>query len=172
MNYFTVFTDVLLKPSEFFKRMPRENNLLHTLIFSIVFLLITALIGDFFETIYISPYLTIPGTIFIKEVFVIFTVYLFVMVGNILSFTLLGAKGRYKDTFIIFAYSTAAIPLEFLPVFPINIIMSIYWIHVCIRGGQFVYNLSYWKSCLIVFTGSFVLPILLAVLIIDILYAL
>ena len=87
------------------------------------------------ETICISPYLTIPGTIFIKEVFVIFTVYLFVMVGNILSFTLLGAKGRYKDTFIIFVYSTAAIPLEFLPVFPINIIMSIYWIHVCIRGG-------------------------------------
>jgi hypothetical protein len=63
-------------------------------------------------------------------------------------------------------------PLEFLPVFPINAIMSIYWIHVCTRGGQFVYNLSYWKSCLIVLIGSFIFPILLAFLIIDIVYAL
>jgi hypothetical protein len=168
VNSFTVFTDVLLKPSDFFKKMPLEDNFIHALIFSIVFLLITILLGDFFETIYVSKYFTIPGTTFIKETFVIFTIDIICIGGNILSFELLGAKGKYKDTFLILAYSTAVLPLEFLPIFPINTIMSIYRIHVCTRGGQFVYNLSYWKSCLIVLIGSFIFPILLAIIIIEI----
>jgi len=33
MNYFTVFIDVLLKPSEFFRKISRENNFIHALIF-------------------------------------------------------------------------------------------------------------------------------------------
>jgi hypothetical protein len=89
VNSFTVFTDVLLKPSDFFKKMPREDNFIHALIFSIVFLLITILLGDFFETIYVSKYFTIPGTTFIKETFVIFTIDIICIGGNILSFELL-----------------------------------------------------------------------------------
>lgn len=149
--------------------MPREDNLLHALIFGIVFLSISTLIGDFFGTIYIGTYVPMFRTFFIREAFVVFVTHLFVTAGNILSFTWIGAEGRYKDTFIILAYSTAIIPLEYLPIFPINVIMGIYWTHTCIRGGQFVYSLSYWKSCLIVLIGSYVLSILLAILVLEIL---
>ena len=170
MNYFTVFTDLLLRPSEFFKKMPREDNLFHALIFSIVSLIITALIGHFFGTVYVSRYLAIPGTIFIKETFALFIDHLVFTAGSIVSFALFGARGRYKDSFIILAYSTAVLPLEFLPVFPIDVIMSIYWVHICIRGGQFVYDLSYWKSCQIVLLGITVIPFLLIILTVELIF--
>lgn len=99
--------------------------------------------------------------------------YIFISIGFVLSFKLLGNKENRKYSFKIVAYSFAIFPFQFIPFFLMPILSSIYWIHVCIRGGQFVYNLSYWKSCLIVLIGTLVFPILLAVLIIDtILFAL
>ncbi|WP_080941463.1 Yip1 family protein [Methanosarcina barkeri] len=172
MNYFTAFMDVLLKPSEFFRKISPENNFIHALIFSIVFLLITTLVGDFFETIYIIEELTIPGTIFFTEMLHLLVINASFTMGNIISFKLLGGEGSYKDTFIIMAYSTAVMPIEYLPMSPINILMGIYWVHICSRGGQFVHNLSYWKSFFTVLAGSFVFSFLFDFTIIGFFYAL
>uniref|UniRef100_Q468I9 Yip1 domain-containing protein n=2 Tax=Methanosarcina barkeri TaxID=2208 RepID=Q468I9_METBF len=172
MNYFTVFMDVLLKPSEFFRKISRENNFIHALIFSIVFLLITTLVGDFFETMYIIEELTIPGTIFFTEMLHLLVINASFTMGNIISFKLLGGEGSYKDTFIIMAYSTVVMPIEYLPMSPINILMGIYWVHICSRGGQFVHNLSYWKSFFTVLAGSFVFSFLFDFTIIGFVYAL
>ncbi|KKH48805.1 hypothetical protein EO95_03150 [Methanosarcina sp. 1.H.T.1A.1] len=172
MNYFTVFTDVLLKPSEFFKKMPREDNLLHSLIFSVMFLLLTVLTGHFFNSIYLNKYFEVPGPVLITEFLQIFLFYIFVSIGFILSFKLLGGKENYRDTFKIIAYSYAALPFQFIPFFLMGPIASIYWVHICTRGGQFVHNIGYWKSCLIVLIGSFILPLLLLCIIIYIVSAL
>lgn len=172
MNYFAIFTDVLMRPSEFFKKMPREDNLLHALIFCIVLLLITALTGHFFESSYLMKIIKIPGPIFIAEILHVSTTSLLFIISFILSFKLLGGKDNWLDTFKIIAYSTAVLPLQFLPIFPINAMMSIYWIHVCIRGGQFVHNMSYWKSFLIVLLGLSVIPFLLSSLIVEIIFSL
>ena len=171
MNYFTVFKNVLMKPSEFFKKMPRDDDLTHALFFSFVFLLITVLIGDFFDSIYVGEYIMLPGPVFITELFSIFVVYIFFSIGLIISFNVLGYKENYRNTFKIIAYSTAVFPFQFLPIFPkMGILASIYWMHVCIRGGQYVHNLSYWKSCFIVLLGLTVIPLMLLSIIIEIIY--
>lgn len=167
VNYFTIFKTIVLKPSEFFKKMSHEDNFLHALIFSIIFLLITAVTGYIFDTIYIGNYIMIPGTIFVKGLFQISFISSLFTIGTILSFKLFGGGDNYKDTFIIVAYANAVLPLEFLPIFPINTFMSIYRIHICIRGGQLVHNLTYWKSGLLVLLGMSVIPILIYLLIFE-----
>jgi hypothetical protein len=107
MNYFTIFKDVLLRPSEFFKKGFHENNFSHSLVFSIIFLLITAVIGNFFDTIYIGEYVTIPGSVFIKGLFQLLFISTLFTIGTITSFKLLGGKESYRDTFMIIAYSNA-----------------------------------------------------------------
>ena len=148
--------------------MPREDSFVHPLIFSIIFLLLTVLTGHFFDSIYLNKYIEIPGPVFITELLQIFFSYACVSIGCVLSFKFLANKENYEESFKIVAYSFAVLPFQFIPFSLIPIIASIYWIHICIRGGQFVYNLSYWKSCFIVLIGSLVFPILLAFLIIDI----
>jgi hypothetical protein len=92
VNYFTVFTDVLLRPSEFFKKMPHEDNLLHALIFSIVFLFITVLTGHFFETIHLTKTIRIPGPIFVTEILQVSTISLFFILGLFYLSSFLEAK--------------------------------------------------------------------------------
>lgn len=153
--------DVIFSPSDFFKNIKDETSSTLAWIQGAFFILI---FGIFLKLIPIF----FPSEVASASFLEIFGFLILVFIGNVIGFSitffLFGGEGPFIDTFKILAYSTAIIPLiiislcliftQFSPFGLLFLVCgSLYWIHILIRGGQFVHNLNYLKSFLAVLFG-------------------
>lgn len=137
-GYLTIFKEVLLQPSEFFKKMPRDEDYFDPLIFAGICIGIPVFIlsineMNYFVSIYTGFVFGLISRLFLNSAIL-----------HIL-WKVVGGTASFKNTFQIFAYSSA---IDLFAAFPIDLslITIPYMIYIRTRGGQFVHNLSTGRS--------------------------
>lgn len=140
MEYITVFKELLLQPSEFFTKMPRNEN--------------------YFDPLIFAGICSIPGFILYvdKSYFVAsYTGYLIGLIMRLFTNSLIlhilwkvvGGTASFKNTFQIYAYSNV---LEFFAALlgDLGWLLIPYLMYIRAKGGQFVHNLGLGRSLAVV----------------------
>jgi hypothetical protein len=177
MDYIKTWKEVMLRPSDFFKRMPTTGGYIDPLIFALISTVINVLLFTLFRygmftlgvrssllTLGIEQGLKFNFSVFsdVIEPFFISIVGTFIMalIFNLVS-KAFGGTGSYEGTVRFMFYSSAPALLTWIPI--LDLVAGIYAIYLNIVGGMIVYNISMGKSIVIILL-SFVLFVLLFVL--------
>jgi hypothetical protein len=168
MDYIKTWKDVILKPSDFYRRMPKTggyadpisfaviNLILNAFLFNLVRPRILALNGmhelrhnfSFFTDVIFEPILSIIG------------LFVLALILNILyHLKIIGGTGNHEGTLRIISYASATMVFSWIPF--VGLISSIYCFYLNIVGGMIVQNVSMRKSTILtlVFFG---LPVIWA----------
>lgn len=143
MDYLIIFKEILLQPSEFFKKMPKDENYFDPLIFAGICIGIPVFVLDpdpgFFTAKYTGFVLGLLSRLFVSSAIL-----------HIL-WKAMGGTASFKNTFQIVAYSNALVLFTLIPI-DLSLIMIPYLMYIRMRGGQFVHNLSAGKSAAVTIT--------------------
>ncbi|MGA9189995.1 MAG: YIP1 family protein [Methanosarcina sp.] len=150
MGFANIFKEILLQPSDFFKRVSSEKNFSDPGIFALICSLI-------------------PGTILMREKVTwgalpfFFAGFLFVFITRLFIdsailhglFKMFGGEAVYQKSLQILSYSYAAylfvtipilaIEFEIIPV-DFSLVFTLYGVYLITRGGQLIHNLNFGKS--------------------------
>lgn len=163
MNYIKTWKKVILKPAEFFMKMPTTGGYTVPLTFTAINYIISWLLSllVFFSALTMDD----SGFSFSEFGYIsmIVGIGLFVLFISLLTLTLIanllyrvfGGTGSYEGTVRFASYASAA--LIFLMVPYIGSVAIIYEMYLLIIGGMIVHNVSMGKSVITVFL-SFFLP--------------
>lgn len=155
MKYVETWKAVIFNPSNFFQKMPIEENYSNPVRFVVINALTMSLLavivgplwdprmavlwefGIFSATFFalLLPVLVVPG------------IFLFSTVLHI-SFMSFGGKGSYEGTFRVLAYSSSVGVFELIPV--LHLLNGFYGVYLQILGGKYVHNLSTVRSAMAV----------------------
>ena len=164
MNYIETCKEVILRPSDFYRRMPTTGKYSEPVIFAVISLIISLLsnaivsYGMFIFGIH-SSILTFGSIPFSKFDFSIFSyvIELFfitiagIFIGSLifnLLYKTLGGTGSYEGTVRFLSYGYAINLISWIPL--LNLIAIIYALYTVIVGGSFVHNVSMGRSAVIV----------------------
>lgn len=163
MDYIKTWKEVMLKPAEFYWKMPTAGGCADPLIFAaisyIIAWLLSVPVSFSMLTMYGSKFsfseLGVISVIVGVGLFVIFvSLLILALIANLL-YRALGGMGSYEGTVRFASYASAA--LVFLTVPYIVSIAVIYEMYLLIVGGMIVHNVSMRKSVIAVLL-SFFLP--------------
>ncbi len=150
MGFVNRFKDILLQPSDFFKRVSSENDFFSPVIFALTCGLI-------------------PGIILVREKIawgalpLFFAGFLFVFIMRLFIdsavlhglFKVFGGKAVYQKSLQILSYSYAAYLFVTIPILAIefdivpvdfSLVFTLYGVYLMTRGGQSIHNLNFEKS--------------------------
>jgi hypothetical protein len=171
MDYFKTWKEVMLRPSDYYRKMPTTGGYSEPLTFAAISYIISGLltvilirglhIGDMygvdssefsFSMLLASVIMTpIAGIIYLLIGAAIFYI----------IYKLLGGTGSYEGTVRFMSYASAILVVSWIPL--LNLITWIYGIYLYIVGGAFVHNVSMGKSTLAILL-PYILAILLAII--------
>lgn len=192
MDYIKTCKEVLLRPSDFFRKMPTMGGYRQPLIFALISFIISFLLNviisygmftfnihssiltfgmlvSVFDSLTVSPFIFSPIFYVVGFIFLIFMsiagIFISALIYNFL-YKKLGGTGSYEGTVRFICYSSAIGVLGWIPL--INWIVSIYGLYLYIVGGSFVHNVSMKRSAIIIvlsYLAIFVLVVLISVII-------
>jgi len=167
MNYFKTCKEVILRPSDFFRRMPKTGGYREPLRFAVISttlgLLLSVIvnygllqsgtdsknlleIGMLFSIEDFSDYTLLIDMIAIICIG-IFIIFLNALILNFL-YKRFGGTGNYEGLVRVLSYSCALNLLTWVPI--LNIIIIFYEVYLCGVGGAFVQNVSKKRSIMVV----------------------
>lgn len=183
MDYINAWKEVMLRPSDFYRRMPKTGGYAEPLIFAaisfIIYGLLTALLaalfgrgmymGGMYDGMYGGMYNGMYGT----GEFSLFAILMIVIVTPIagiisllieavifyILFKIVGGAGNYEGTLRLLSYATAVLLLSWIPF--IGWFMGLYGIYLYIVGGTYVHNISMIRSAIAVLLPTILVLILM-----------
>lgn len=155
MDFIKTWKEVILRPSDFYSRMPTTGGYTDPLTFAIIILIINSLL----VTLVRPSILKLVGMHDPKLNFSIISIHIIMIIFGIvgifltalifsLFFKVLGGTGRYEGTVRFISYASAPTVLSWIPV--VGLIIVIYYYYLCIVGGKIVHNVSMKKSTIAV----------------------
>lgn len=178
MDYINTWKEVILRPSDFYKSMPKTGGYADPLIFAainfILYGLLTTLLAGLFGRgmyggMYDGMYDGFGGFRFLG----IITNVIIIPIAGIISlfieaailyiiYKVLGGGGSYEGTVRFISYATAVLLLSWIPF--IGWVFGFYGLYLYILGGMNVHDVSMVKSTIAVLLPTF-LAILLGIII-------
>lgn len=178
MGYIETWKEVMQRPSDFYREMPKTGGYADPLTFAaisfITYALLTALLaaifgrGMYMDGMYGGMYngmhggtgdfsfFTILMTVIITPIAGIISIFIEAAILYVI-YKVLGGTGSYEGTVRLVSYATAVLVLSWIPI--IGWIVGIYGIYLYIVGGMHVHDVSMARSAIAVF-----LPVLLVIL--------
>jgi len=181
MNYINTWKEVMLRPSDFYRSMPKVGGYADPLIFAaisfIIYGLLTALLaglfgrgmymGGMYDGMYGGMYngagefslFTILTTVIVLPVAGIISLFIEAAILYII-YKVLGGKGSYEGTMRFVSYATAVLVVSWIPL--VGWIAGLYGIYLYIVGGMHVHNVSMGKSAIAILLPTILVFILMA----------
>ncbi|MDD3873142.1 MAG: YIP1 family protein [Methanosarcina sp.] len=174
MDYIETWKEVMQRPSDFFREMPKTGGYTDPLTFAaisfIIYALLTALLtvlfgrvmymddgmyGGMYGGMYNGMYgeargfgfFTILMTVIITPIAGIISLFIEAAILYII-YKVLGGTGNYEGTVRFICYATAVVVLSWVPI--LGWIFGIYGIYLYIVGGMYVHNVSMTRSAIAV----------------------
>jgi hypothetical protein len=185
MGYIETWKEVMQKPSDFYREMPKTGGYADPLTFAaisfIIYALLAALLtvlfghgmymggmyGGMYEGMYGSArglgFFSILMAVIITPIAGIISLFIEAAILYIV-YKILGGTGSYEGTVRFISYATAVLILSWIPI--IGWIVGIYGIYLYIVGGMYVHDVSMARS-----TIAVLLPTLLVILLMFIVMA-
>ncbi|HII91125.1 MAG TPA: hypothetical protein HA262_02880 [Methanosarcina sp.] len=183
MGYIETWKEVMQRPSDFYRGMPKTGGYTDPLTFAaisfIIYALLAALLtvlfgsgthmGGMYDGMYEGMYgrelgfFAILMTVIITPIAGIISLFIEAAILYII-YKILGGVGSYEGTVRFISYATAVMVLSWIPI--IGWIAGIYEIYLYIVGGMYVHGVSMARSAIAV-----LLPTLLVILLIAIVMA-
>lgn len=174
MSFLETCKEVILRPSDFYRKMPTSGGYADPLTFAaisfLVFGILSALTSILLNYIgYMSEVSgEIPGGMYGIGEFGLFIIILYVILIPIFGiifllidaaliniiYKILGGTGSYEGTLRFTSYANAVNIISWIPI--IGWIFSLYSIYLYIVGGSIVHNVSMWRSTIAI-TLDFIL---------------
>jgi hypothetical protein len=182
MGYIETWKEVMQRPSDFYREMPKIGGYADPLTFAaisfIIYALLTALLTAFFgRGMYMDGgmYGGMYGGVREFSFFAVLITLIMTPIAGIISlfieaailyiiYKVLGGTGSYEGTVRFISYATAVLVLSWIPI--IGWIVGIYGIYLYIVGGMYVHNISMARSAI-----AILLPTLLVILLMAIVMA-
>ncbi len=185
MGYIETWKEVMQKPSDFYRGMPKTGGYADPLTFAaisfIIYALLTALLSVFFgREMYMGGmyngtyggmyngvgefgFFAVLMTVIITPIAGIISLFIEAAILYVI-YKVLGGTGSYEGTVRFISYATAVLVLSWIPL--IGLIVGIYGIYLYIVGGAHVHDVSMARS-----TIAVLLPTLLVILLMAIVMA-
>lgn len=180
MGYINTWKEVILRPSDFYRNMPKAGGYADPLTFAaisfIIYGLLSALVaGIFGRTMYMGDmYGGMYGDTGGFSFFAILTTVIMLPIVGIISlfieaailyiiYKILGGEGSYESTVRFISYATAVLVISWIPI--VGWIAGIYGIYLYIVGGMYAHDVSMGKSAVAVLLPTILLLILLVLVI-------
>jgi hypothetical protein len=185
MGYIETWKEVMQRPSDFYRGMPKTGGYTDPLTFAaisfIIYALLAALLtvlfgsgthmGGMYDGMYEGMYGSVRGlgffailmTVIITPIAGIISLFIEAAILYII-YKILGGIGSYEGTVRFISYATAVMVLSWIPI--IGWIVGIYEIYLYIVGGMYVHGVSMARSAI-----AILLPTLLVILLIAIIMA-
>jgi len=185
MGYIETWKEVMQRPSDFYRGMPKTGGYTDPLTFAaisfIIYALLAALLtvlfgsGTHMNGMYDGMYEGMYGSVRELGFFAVLMTVIITPIAGIISlfieaailyiiYKILGGKGSYEGTVRFISYATAVMVLSWIPI--IGWIAGIYEIYLYIVGGMYVHGVSMARSAI-----AILLPTLLVILLIAIIMA-
>lgn len=171
MDYIETWKEVILRPTDFFRKMQTTGGYAEPLTFAAISYIIYGLLVAFFdrgmmENMYggmgvrgfgFSTIITIVIMIPIMGI-----IFLFIGAAVLyFIYKLLGGAGTYEGTLRFMSYATAVQVLSWIPI--LGFIVGLYRVYLYIVGGMFVHNVSMGKSAIAVLLPTILLFLLIII---------
>lgn len=164
MDYIKTWKEVMLQPSDFYRRMQTNEEYTGPLIFVAINVIIAGILTslvhyailtsginpDMLSLIdlrYSKPSLSIFWLVILAPISGIIGVFILALIFNFL-YKVFGGTGNYNGTVRFLSYASATAVLTWIPF--IGQIIGIYQFYLYIVGGMIVHNVSMKKSTIIV----------------------
>jgi hypothetical protein len=185
MGYIETWKEVMQRPSDFYREMPKTGGYADPLTFAAIsfisYALLAALLtaifgrGMYMDGMYGGMYNGMHGDAGDFGFFAILMTVIITPIAGIISlfieaailyviYKVLGGTGSYEGTVRFVSYATAVLVLSWIPI--IGLIVGIYGIYLYIVGGMHVHDVSMARSAIAV-----LLPTLLVILLVAIVMA-
>lgn len=163
MNYIKTCKEVILRPSDFYRKMPTSGGYREPLIFAaislIIGLLLNAIVSYGMFTFGIQSSILTFGmevskfdfSTFLNRIELFFLSVAGIFIGSLVLnflYNTFGGTGSYEGTVRFISYGYAINVLSWIPL--INLITVIYALYISILGGSTVHNVSMGRSAIIV----------------------
>lgn len=164
-DYIEPWKNILLRPSDFYREMPKTGGYIDPLLFATVSLAISALFYLFFNPeayVFIDTFSKIPMVGVILVLIIGIGARFIEAIMLYIIYKVLGGTGTYEGTARFVLYASAAPMFIWVPL--VGWIFGIYQFYLYLIGGKFVHNMSMERSALailLLISFSFVLGIIL-----------
>jgi hypothetical protein len=155
MDYIKTWREVILRPSDFYRRMPTTGGYINPITFvaincTINGLLLALIRPSMLKLVRMHDLRYNISTFTIAIVSIIASIIgLFVLaLIFILIYKSLGGTGSYEGTVRFVAYASAPVVFSWIPI--LGLIPTIYNCYLCIVGGMIVHNVSMKRSAIAV----------------------
>lgn len=163
MDYIKTCKEVILTPSDFYRRMPTSGGYSEPIIFAatslIIGLLLEAIVSYGMFTFGIHSSILTFGmevskfdfSTFYQMIELFFISFAAIFVGSIVLnflYTMLGGTGSYEGTVRFLSYGYAVNIISWIPL--LNLIIIIYALYLSVLGGSSVHNVSMGRSAIII----------------------
>ena len=178
MDYIGTWKEVMQRPSDFYRRMPKTGGYRDPLTFAAITFLIYGILAALFNReMYMSGMYggMYGGESYAREfgISTIISIAILAPIAGIISlfiegailyivYRILGGTGTYEGTVRFIAYATAVLLLSWIPL--IGWIIGLYGIYLQIIGGMYVHNVSMGKSALAVLLPAILLFVIMIIL--------
>jgi hypothetical protein len=161
MDYVKTWKEVILKPSEFYWKMPATGGYAEPLIFAainyIISWILSMLVSFIVLTIYVSEFnysdlgviSVIIGAVLLL---IFFSLIILALIANFL-YKAMGGTGSFEGTLRLSLYASAA--LIFSSITYIIPVVFIYEMYLLIVGGMIVHTVSMQKSIIVIYLSFF-----------------
>ena len=154
MDFIKTWREVILRPSDFYRRMPKTGGYANPLIFTVICLIINTLLSELFRPSMLKliglhnqrPSISIFTYIILIPIITILGIFIIAFVFNVL-YKAFGGTGNYEGTVRFISYASAPIVFAWIPIF--GSIFGIYGLYLYIVGGMIVHNVSMKKSTIL-----------------------
>lgn len=182
MGYIETWKEVMQRPSNFYREMPKTGGYTDPLTFAaisfIIYALLAALLtalfgsgmymGGMYGGIYDGMYGSARGlgffailmTVIITPIAGIISLFIEAAILYII-YKILGGTGSYEGTVRFISYATAVLVLSWIPI--IGWIVGIYGIYLYIVGGMYVHDVSMARSAIAVLLPTLLVILLMAI---------
>ena len=151
MDYIKTWKEVMLRPSDFYRRMQTTEEYTDPLTFVAISFIINALLVALVRPTMLTlvgmhvPRINFPifSTVIISPIGGIVCVFILALIFNLL-YKALGGTGSYEGTVRFISYASAPVVFTWIPI--LGLIIGIYQLYLYIVGGMIVHNVSMKKS--------------------------
>jgi hypothetical protein len=179
MDYIKTWKEVIQRPSEFYREMPKTGGYGDPLTFAassfIIYGLLSALLaalfgrgmymggmyGGMYEGVREFGFSTILGIVIMAPIAGIISLFIEAAILYIV-YKILGGTGTYEGTVRFVSYATAVLLLTWIPI--VGWILGLYGLYLQIIGGMYVHNVSMGKSIIAVLLPAILLTIFVAII--------
>lgn len=179
MDYITTWKEVIQRPSDFYRRMPKTGGYADPLTFAAINLIVYGLLGAllaalFGREMYMGGmyggmsnardfgFFTLLGTVIVTPIAGIISILIDAVILYII-YKILGGAGTYEGTVRFISYATAVLLLTWIPF--VGWIIGLYGLYLQIVGGMYVHNVSMGKSIIAILLPTILIAILMAIFI-------